>query len=493
MEYTTSDQPCDICGAVGYEEVLSTCSNCQKSHEHIYCMRNLTKKMPEEWSCEACQLQSVVKGCQVVIEDQVVPISGSLEQLQPVSMQCLNHIGLTDHAVKEKLEEPRLLGWHESAGKEISVKPNGYACKEEAAEALPAHEVKRSKSQILSRSCENLGNYPAIDAIWKGSFDIPDRISPFRFCEGFWAHTPCKVSRKAYEFAKEMPGKLKFQLRPRSNVLPEMFYTYPPTMDDVALFFFPGDFNRSQEKYESLLELLEKHDYVITSCLGSVELLVLTSKHLQVDSQMLNMQFFLWGLFRFMRRHISNIRIESAVAPLRSINGRDLNSINVHDDPEMDVEIDILEGVDVGEVEKVMQCNSHGVKKVHFPLERDKRKLVITNALHRSNGCDSGVIEIKRTRIKQPLREVKEECDDLDSPPGFSRLITSYDTTSGELHGYLLPKPDGDGVPPRIENPQDAIRLKHVEVSFIQIKKMETNVTPKKAEVGSASENSSLE
>ncbi|KAL6906353.1 hypothetical protein ACP4OV_003954 [Aristida adscensionis] len=49
---------CDICGDVGKEYLLATCTRCLEGAEHTYCMRVKLDKVPEgEWLCEECQLQ----------------------------------------------------------------------------------------------------------------------------------------------------------------------------------------------------------------------------------------------------------------------------------------------------------------------------------------------------------------------------------------------------------------------------------------------------
>ncbi|CAN6288708.1 unnamed protein product [Urochloa humidicola] len=49
---------CDICGDVGREYLLATCTRCLEGAEHTYCMRVKLDKVPDgEWSCEECQLR----------------------------------------------------------------------------------------------------------------------------------------------------------------------------------------------------------------------------------------------------------------------------------------------------------------------------------------------------------------------------------------------------------------------------------------------------
>ncbi|KAM0854324.1 hypothetical protein ACQ4PT_050483 [Festuca glaucescens] len=48
---------CDICGDVGREYLLATCTRCLEGAEHTYCMRVKLDKIPDgEWLCEECQL-----------------------------------------------------------------------------------------------------------------------------------------------------------------------------------------------------------------------------------------------------------------------------------------------------------------------------------------------------------------------------------------------------------------------------------------------------
>ncbi|XP_017422236.1 uncharacterized protein LOC108331807 [Vigna angularis] len=45
---------CEICGAIGWKEVLLTCSKCKGGHEHAYCTKFHTLIIPEYWVCEPC-------------------------------------------------------------------------------------------------------------------------------------------------------------------------------------------------------------------------------------------------------------------------------------------------------------------------------------------------------------------------------------------------------------------------------------------------------
>lgn len=131
------------------------------------------------------------------------------------------------------------------------------------------------------------------------------------------AHPPVKVSRKAYEFSKQIAGVLQFKLHPRCDLWPENFQANFPDGNDIALYFYPGKFERfffcfslllflklnlnlcnslsfyfrgffgcrSRKKYSSLLKFIEQNDLALKSLMGHVELLVFPSSLLHKNSQ----------------------------------------------------------------------------------------------------------------------------------------------------------------------------------------------------------------
>ncbi|CAK7326202.1 unnamed protein product [Dovyalis caffra] len=135
---------------------------------------------------------------------------------------------------------------------------------------------------------KNLSNVPALEAPWRGSFEVLDMDkvdSDMKLCEGFVAHSPAIVSRKAYEFSRQIAGVMQFKLHPCSNFGPEIFQAISPDVNNIALYFYPGKFERSMKKYSTLLKYIEKNNLVMRSQMGSVELFVFASKLLPLESQ----------------------------------------------------------------------------------------------------------------------------------------------------------------------------------------------------------------
>ncbi|XP_021810013.1 uncharacterized protein LOC110753412 [Prunus avium] len=127
-----------------------------------------------------------------------------------------------------------------------------------------------------------------------------------QFCDGFRAHLPGKVHPKAVEYSRLVPNVLWCKLLPCSSVLAEIFENDSPTVNDVALFFSPGDFERSTQQYFSLLGLLEMRDMALRSHINGVNLLILSSRRLNLDSCGLEvMESFLWGVYCPAKGHLA--------------------------------------------------------------------------------------------------------------------------------------------------------------------------------------------
>ncbi|KAF8389709.1 hypothetical protein HHK36_024228 [Tetracentron sinense] len=416
------------------------------------------------------------------------------------------HIGGTDpkHDIDGKFKEGKELGLDMAAGKEaLAISRKDSVEKEPVNDVMPAKEVEtsntktggifstdarfknsdvqeRNLSSILPKLDENIPNPPSIDATWKGSFEILDRVSTGEFYDGFQAHPPGKVSRKAYEFSKQMPGILQFKLQPCCDIWPEIFHMDSPDGYDIALYFFPGDFERSKQRYVHLLELIEMHDWGMRSCLDGVELLIFSSKQLHVDSQRLNMQFYLWGVYRRVKDNKALLSL--GVSPRRHLQEDHAPLLEFHSDGIIsnngkgnvdadDMEIDMIGGKDVGRIDKPVPRPILKANKLQFKLHTEKKRvqfqpqgLVASNTLDllknrnksykASEGSTWGedfssnqevalpahVSQVhpskpnEGTKVVKPSQDVKGEWfNDLDVPPGFSRQVTIGAAYGGAL------------------------------------------------------------
>lgn len=97
----------------------------------------------------------------------------------------------------------------------------------------------------LPWSCHDLINIACLVIVISGSLEILETVSCGQFYDGFRAHILEKVHPKALECSRLMPNVLRCTLLPCCDCWAEIFQNYSPTVNDMALFFSPGDFERS--------------------------------------------------------------------------------------------------------------------------------------------------------------------------------------------------------------------------------------------------------
>ncbi|KAI3859555.1 hypothetical protein MKX03_024009 [Papaver bracteatum] len=263
--------------------------------------------------------------------------------------------------------------------------------------------------KTLSSFQQELPDQLAIHATWKGSFEILDSVLMGGTYEGLQAHLSWKVRRKVYEAANAMPNVLQLKLYPRSNVWPEEFKRLSPTVDDVALYFLPADNERFRKAYHLLSSVLMTRDSAIQCSLNGFELLIFSSKQLPTNSQRINKNFFLWGVFQSMGKCYSSSQA-SVRNQLKSVSsalcnndyGTNNNSRNIVKAAdgfmEVKMETDIMEENTDQRTDKADLSNSYHVEK--------RRKV----------GGDQGPL----------LTPKAEQPGEFDTPPpGFMTPVTN--------------------------------------------------------------------
>ncbi|XP_019200012.1 PREDICTED: uncharacterized protein LOC109193588 isoform X3 [Ipomoea nil] len=308
----------------------------------------------------------------------------------------------------------------------------------------------------FSTNNEKCFSDPAQHPSWKGSFNVCDNLN----FKGFQAHHPLRVRRKVCEFSKLLPEILDFKLVPRGNLWGKLFHDYCPTREDVGLYFFPSDKDRSKE-YMTLLELIRDQDLMMRKQIDNVEILVLTSTVLQMECQKVEGKYFLWGLFHRIGKKDKVVNIEFVDKEV-DISGKDneevvameidmtgggpsvgkADSINSgDDDKEVDMEIDMIGGRNVGKQDVVIRRDSSGNRY---------ESSTPTTPVTASGVMQCGLSKVKR---EEPFQDWppgfkprnKSECStptaggDVSVPPGFKPLLPrskfecSTPTASGDV------------------------------------------------------------
>uniref|UniRef100_A0A803L9I0 AIPP2-like SPOC-like domain-containing protein n=2 Tax=Chenopodium quinoa TaxID=63459 RepID=A0A803L9I0_CHEQI len=155
----------------------------------------------------------------------------------------------------------------------------------------------------------HLPNHPAMSPTWRGTFQITNDVGLCNIFNDIQAHPPCKVHRKVYQVSKQFPKTLALNMLPQRDYWVDIFEDDVPGELHIGLYFLPprlsnknGGFPAStcdlEQRYYSLLDYLDEHDYLLRTSFDEVELIVFSSKHLPKDSCKINQKSFLWGVLR---------------------------------------------------------------------------------------------------------------------------------------------------------------------------------------------------
>ncbi|KAK4402267.1 hypothetical protein Sango_0967400 [Sesamum angolense] len=188
---------------------------------------------------------------------------------------------------------------------------------------------------------------PTLSTSWKLNLQIEGR-------------SPSQVHRKVYRFSKQMPEVLHFELVSSKNFWKIFFQEYLPDRRDIGL----------SDDYISLLETISVENLALRKQFDDVELLVFTSKLLPVDCQRWEGKYFLWGVFHRLKQGstacLGNKGAKFSVLPSRNTN----YGCNQGDDhQEVDMDTDMLGGVNVGKVEVPVQHET--LKEEHMSVRND--------------------------------------------------------------------------------------------------------------------------
>lgn len=199
----------------------------------------------------------------------------------------------------------------------------------------------RSSSPLIPATKVDKNLYiPASEASWKGSFNLlvcgPKK---WEISGVIQAHPPSRVRKKVYESSMLMPEVLEFELVQQGGLWMSLFGNYTPDNRDIGVYLFPSTCQRCKS-YTLLLECIGEQDMVLRNYRDGLELLVFTSKILQIDCQRWNGMYFLWGLFRRMEFTTTGVETDMNHCHSEGYNNKAI-----------DMEIDMLGGQNVGRLD----------------------------------------------------------------------------------------------------------------------------------------------
>ncbi|KAK9748154.1 hypothetical protein RND81_02G039700 [Saponaria officinalis] len=241
-------------------------------------------------------------------------------------VQSLTAVNSDKDPVRKPKRDPRMALHLERTRKSNSEIVIGIS-EDASVKHLPVASSGRESMGVVLELDRYLLNHPAEFPTWRGRFKIThhDDVLRCRSFDGIQAHPPCKVHRKVYNISKQFPETIQFELLPRLDVWVTLFKDDVPGTLDIGLYFLSS-------KSNSLLNYLDENDMLLRSQIDGVELLVFSSRHLHEDSQKINKELYLWGIFRCS---------DNTVEAPRGQSGEDM-------------EIDMLGGCEVGTIDKVV-------------------------------------------------------------------------------------------------------------------------------------------
>ncbi|KAH6797302.1 hypothetical protein C2S52_021856 [Perilla frutescens var. hirtella] len=296
----------------------------------------------------------------------------------------------------------------------------------------PNTSYAENMSNNLLLDSEKYSQVPALDALWKGHFRIQDDHIQAEKNHLVQAHPPSRVRRKIYEFSKQMPEVLQFESVPSGTFWKNLFNEYIPDKRDIALYFFPGVGERSEENYILLVESLSSKNLALRIQIADVELLVFSSKLLPVNCQCWEGKYYLWGVFHHLKQDTitrSDNKLPELSLILQPSDGvnHDLSQVNGHEEVNMDIEddvnrdqcllndreevdmdIDMIGGIDIGIIE--------------IPVQREALRMgEPTAAAVVLPESAEKITSISSSGFAPPSPNVKIESCDL-IPPGFEEV-----------------------------------------------------------------------
>ncbi|KAF7068911.1 hypothetical protein CFC21_074617 [Triticum aestivum] len=146
---------------------------------------------------------------------------------------------------------------------------------------------------IISSSAEYARRPPPEGHCWKGCFLLSDGESSN--LGEFKAYFPSVVSPRVCDIAKKMPNNIQLKISPRMNYWPKTFDEFCPVYDDIALIFFPAELDCYNKKHPRRLEAY--NNFVMKAYIDDIMLLIYSSEVLPPDSQWIDGENYLWGVF----------------------------------------------------------------------------------------------------------------------------------------------------------------------------------------------------
>uniref|UniRef100_A0A0D9Z909 AIPP2-like SPOC-like domain-containing protein n=1 Tax=Oryza glumipatula TaxID=40148 RepID=A0A0D9Z909_9ORYZ len=146
---------------------------------------------------------------------------------------------------------------------------------------------------VVINSSVEYARQPPPEICWTGCFLVSNGSN----CNpaDFKAYCPSKVSSKVLNVIKSMPSIIELDILPRMDEWPKSFEINPPVYEDIGLFFFSTELDRNGKSQSHVMET--SCNFVMRAYINNIKLLIYSSEVLPPDSQWIDGESYLWGVF----------------------------------------------------------------------------------------------------------------------------------------------------------------------------------------------------
>lgn len=176
---------------------------------------------------------------------------------------------------------------------DINMKPKARSDADTGCESEMKSLHHNIDMPVVINSSVQYARRPPPTSCWTGCFLVFDGTN-CNFGE-YQAYFPSKVSSKVCDIAKKIPNNIQLEMLHRMDDWPKSFETNRPVYEDIGLFFFSNEPDWHEKKHPPLLETY--CNFVMRAHIDDVKLLIYSSEVLPPDSQWIDGESYLWGVF----------------------------------------------------------------------------------------------------------------------------------------------------------------------------------------------------
>ncbi|XP_065849535.1 uncharacterized protein [Euphorbia lathyris] len=167
MENTRLGRRCQLCGDVGFKELLVTCTKCAISTEHVYCMRNNRTVVPKEWFCENCNQDKINRKENFQNTSSSAVMQGSFTKKAKVKFLPVEEVIKLSSGATPQLRSPSRTNLDYRSGTSMTPKFSPLRTKPNLRDVFPMKPPQHGRIQVRTSKEKKVTFHPAISSGYK--------------------------------------------------------------------------------------------------------------------------------------------------------------------------------------------------------------------------------------------------------------------------------------------------------------------------------------